>query len=469
MSKHFVQLKKVSLPSREVSIIDHVNVLVIGGGPAGIGAAYGAVKSGATTAIVERYGFLGGMATTALVGPFMPCFSGDGSKRLIGGAFEELVGRLVDKGGAIDPTNLWGGTPETSYWIQGHHHVTPFDSEILKLVADEFMCELGVGLHYHSYFVEPIMEENRINGVIIVNKSGLQAITADYVIDCTADADVAFGAGVPCEKGRKSDGLMQPMSMFFQVGGVLDAEFIEFIEAHPEEKTPFLLNTIKLAKKNGDFTLDRWQVGLYRSISSGIWRVNTTRIIGLDGTNASDLTKAEIVGRKQVFEVFNFFKKYLPGFQNALLLNSGAQIGVRETRRIIGEYILQSDDLVNATQFYDVIAMSGNPIDLHSPTGGSGVAFSPTSSEYEIPFRSLIPKNIDGLLVAGRCISATHEGAAAIRVMPTCYATGQAAGAGASACLRQEVEPRYVDVTKVQNLLRHQNVILPERVMSKVQ
>ena len=182
--------------SSDIPVVDHVDVLVVGGGPAGIAAAVGAARAGARTALVEIYGFLGGMATAGLVGPFMTSFSGDGQSQLIGGIFDELVQRMVEIGGAIHPRDVRAGSAEAGYYIFGHDHVTPFDPEALKRVADEMVQESGISLYLHTSFIEPLMEGNWIKGAVIHNKSGLQAITAQVVIDCTGDADVAFRAGV---------------------------------------------------------------------------------------------------------------------------------------------------------------------------------------------------------------------------------------------------------------------------------
>ncbi len=446
-------------------------MLVIGGGPAGIGAAVGAARAGARTVLVERYGFLGGNATAALVGPFMTSFSNDGSRQIIGGVFDELIRRMEPLGGAIHPERVRSGTAEAGFYRFGHDHVTPFDPEVLKVVAADMVTETGCALVLHTSFVDPIVEpgpEGRpaTRGAIIHNKGGLQAIRAEQVIDCSADADVAFRAGAPTQKGRESDGKMQPMTMFFVISDVDDAAVEAHIRAHPEEEGMLFHGIVERARAAGTFPLDRDKIGIYRTPEAGVWRVNTTRLLGLDGTNADDLTKAEIEGRKQVFALLGFMRREVPGLGNVRLREIAAQIGVRETRRIVGEYILTQDDLAAGRHFDDVIALAGYPMDIHPVDGaGGGIqaaldAGLRSADVYEVPYRSLVPLEIDDLLVAGRCLSATHEAAGAVRVMPPCFAMGQAAGVAGALALEFNTTPRRLDPAKIQTVLRKQGAIL---------
>lgn len=451
---------------RDLPIIQRVQVLVVGGGPAGIGAAVTAARSGAQTALVERYGILGGAATAGLVGPFMTSFSDDGQNQIIGGVFDELVRRMEALDGAVHAESVRAGSPESGFYVFGHDHVTPFDPEALKLVAAEMVDESGVSVHLHSDFVEPVMEGGWIRGAIIHNKSGLGAIGAEIVIDCTGDADVAYRAGAPTVKGRERDGLMQPMTTFFRVGNVDDLAVIAHMAAHPEERGRSFHAIVEAAKAEGRFTIARDKVGLYRSVQPHVWTINTTRMQGLDGTDASDLTRAEFEGRRQVWELMRFFRESLPGFQDAVLLDTAMQVGVRETRRIVGEYVLTADDLGTGRHFADVIALGAFPFDIHPVTGDGGGTDSAlaagliTANVYEIPYRSLVPRDVEQLLVAGRCLSATHEAAGAVRIMPPCFAMGQAAGVAAAQAVREEVPPRHVDSVAVQRSLRAQGAIL---------
>jgi len=301
---------------------------------------------------------------------------------------------------------------------------------------------------------------------LIVNKSGLQAIRAKVTVDCSADGDVAHRAGAELEIGRKSDGLTQPMTMFFRVAGVDDSEILKYVEAHPEERDLLFGSLIAEKREAGEWTVNKNHLGIYRTTQAGVWRGNTSRGQGLAGTSAEDLSKAELEGRRQVFELLAFFRKYFPGFKNATLVDTATQIGVRETRRLIGEYMLTADDLISGRSFDDVVALYGYPIDIHSPNEVT-TEFSKefhTANIYQLPYRILVPKETEGLLVAGRCVSATHEALGAIRVMPCAFALGQAAGAGAALAALRGTEPRGVDVRELQRTLRSQDVVLPEGV-----
>ncbi len=451
---------------RDLPVAHETDVLVIGGGPAGIGAAVAAGRAGARTVLVERYGFLGGNATASLVGPFMTSFSNDGSRQIIGGVFDELVRRMEEMGGAIHSRNVRAGTAEAGYFRFGHDHVTPFDPEVLKVVAADLVLEAGATLVLHTSFVEPIVEGGAVHGAIVHNKGGLQAMRARVVVDCSADADVAYRAGVPTTKGRQQDGKMQPMTMFFIIGDVDDAAVDAYVEAHPEDQGQLFHTIVEEARARGEFPVPRDKIGIYRTPAPGVWRVNTTRLLGLDGTNPNDLTRAEVEGRKQVFALLDFMRRSCPGLENVRLLETATQIGVRETRRIVGEYVLTMDDLATGRHFEDVVALAGYPVDIHPVDGIAGGVQAAldaglrTADVYEIPYRSLVPLEVDDLLVAGRCLSATHEAAGAVRVMPPCFAMGQAAGVAAALAVERAIAPRRVDVSELQADLRTQGAIL---------
>lgn len=458
---------RLTIPfARDLPVVRETDVLVIGGGPAGIGAAVGAARAGARTLLVERYGFLGGNATASLVGPFMTSYSNDGSRQIIGGVFDELVRRMAQVGGAIHPEYVRAGSAEAGYFRFGHDHVTPFDPEVLKVVAADIVLEAGCSLLLHSSFVEPIVEEGAVHGAIVHNKSGLQAIRARAVIDCSADADVAYRAGAETTKGREADGKMQPMTMFFIISGVDDAALDAYMRAHPEEEGKLFHGLVEAARARGAFTIPRDKIGIYRTPEPGVWRVNTTRLLGLDGTSVEDLTRAEVEGRKQVFQLLSFMRRECPGLENVKLKETATQVGVRETRRIVGEYVLTLEDLASGRHFDDVIALAGYPVDIHPVEGTGGGVQSAldqglrAADVYEIPYRSLVPKGVRDLLVAGRCLSATHEAAGAVRVMPPCFAMGQAAGVASALAVEHAVAPHRVDVPELQQELREQGAIL---------
>ncbi|MCC6178580.1 MAG: FAD-dependent oxidoreductase [Chloroflexi bacterium] len=458
--------------SRDVPVVSEVDVLVIGGGPAGIAAAVASARNGAHTILVERYGFLGGNATASLVGPFMTSFSADGKTQLVRGIFDELVRRMEKTGGAIHPSKVPAAVAKSAYMKHGHIGVTPFDPEAMKLASAELCLEAGVTLMLHTVFVDPLVETidgtPAVRGAVLHSKEGLQAVEATTTIDCSADADVAARAGVPFKLGRDSDGLTQPMTMFFRVGNADRSKVDAYFREHPEEieQRMAFSSCIKAAQANGDYTIPRERLSMYESPQEGVWRVNVSRILGVDGTKVADLTRAEIEGRRQVLEIYAFLRKYVPGFENCTLLDTAAQVGVRETRRIEGEYTLTLDDLMTGRDFADTIAYCAYPIDVHDPKGaGGGISNrGETANAYQIPYRCLVPLGVEQLLVAGRCVSATHEALGAIRVMPPSFAMGEAAGTAAALALKEGVPPRRVPVRWLrETLTAHGAYVGPER------
>jgi hypothetical protein len=303
----------------------------------------------------------------------------------------------------------------------------------------------------------------RVTGLVCASKSGLHVQPAKRFVDCSADGDVAARAGAEIAMGRDSDGLMQPMTLFFRVQGVNDAVVEAFVRDHPEDFRPYAAIVAK-ATKEGRFPAPRKGIGLYKTLQPGVWRINTSRVLKRNGTDVHDLTAAEIEGREQAMALLRFFRSDLPGFETSSLLDTATQIGVRETRRIVGDYTLTLGDLQNGRRFEDTIALCGYPVDIHDPSGsGGGMADAPpTANIYEIPYRVMVPRDVEGLLVAGRAVSATHEALAAIRVMPPCFAMGEAAGTAAAMSLEADCAPRAVDVPELQARLRHAGAYLGE-------
>ncbi|TFG68740.1 MAG: FAD-dependent oxidoreductase, partial [Anaerolineales bacterium] len=258
----------------------------------------------------------------------------------------------------------------------------------------------------------------------------------------------------------------QPMTMFFRVANVDDSIVDAYVVQHPEERGRLFHPYVETAKLNGDFPLMRDKAGIYRTQERGVWRVNTSRIQRLDGTNARDLVDAELEGREQVQILMRFFRKYLPGFEKAVLMDTAVQIGVRETRRIIGAYTLTADDLATGRSFDDVVALASFPVDLHPVLGDGGgtdtglaMGFK-TAPVYQIPYRCLVPNGVEQLLVAGRSVSGTREALAAIRVMPVCFALGQAAGVAGAMAVADETPVRDIETGRLQMILVKQGAIL---------
>lgn len=448
---------------KQVPVVRQTDVLVVGGGMAGIAAAVSAARNGADTTLIEQYGALGGTGSIGLVGPFMTSFDETGKTQIVRGVFDEIVRRMVAVGGAVHPSEVSRGTPYSSFATYAHSNVTPYDPEALKLVADQMMEEARVRLYYHTFMADVLKEANAVEGVVVVNKSGVQAIRAKVVVDCTGDGDVAHLAGVPMAKGRDRDGKMQPMSMFFRVGGVDDKALAEWKREHPDDRL-FSLDIAEAKAKGEPFSIPRDSLGLYKTLRPGEYRANASRLLGYDSTDVDSLTKAEVEGRKQVWELMRFWWKHSPAMKNAYLIDTAAMVGVRESRRIIGEYVLKAEDVVQATQFPDVVAMNGFMIDIHNPEG-VGQAAPPVKAApaYEIPYRSLVPLKVDQLLVGGRCLSATHEALGAVRVMPPACATGEAAGTAAALSVTLDVAPRRLPVDELQRKLLAQGAYLGAR------
>jgi ribulose 1,5-bisphosphate synthetase/thiazole synthase len=459
-------------PERKTPIAMTVDVVVAGGGPAGLVAALAAKRAGADTLLVERYGYLGGLLTGGFVTkPQAP---------VVGGIPEEVFERARKLGGAKG--NIRYRLRDGSYT----YFMSPIDPETMKRVAFEMVEEAGVKLLLHSLAVGSVSEGKEVKGIIVENKSGRQAILADMVVDASGDADVAAQAGAPYVVGRREDGVAQPMSMMFRMGGVEMNKLVEYTRNNPEDFTftyyPDVegpvpeeaqrLNVVlegfwKLQEKAAEeMEYERPRMGLNVKTGIGIGDVyiNATRITEGVATNVQDLTNAEIRVRRQVQECVDFLVRYVPGFERAYLMDTPAEIGVRESRRIIGEYTLTLDDVLKRRKFEDVVAKGYGVIDIHEP-GGRGLRFE-AIEEYQIPYRCLVPRKVERLLVAGRCISCDHEALGTVRTIPTCMYTGQAAGAAAALSARLKTMPRELNVSELQKTLMEQNAVIFESVLS---
>lgn len=446
-----------------------VDVCVLGGGPAGVCAAISAARTGARVLMVEQFGCAGGMATMGLVGPFMTCYDAPGEEMIIRGLFGEIVDRLVERGGAIHPSVVRMGTPYTSWITTGHDHVTPFDPEILKKLLDDMLAESGVQMLYHTAFLEPVMEGNVVRGGLLHSKSGYSAVGCKVMVDCTGDGDAAFRAGAPCEKGNPATGASQPATLFFRISNVDSAALEADVQAHlhtfhRENGVNYrsLHWRVSQARAAGDWSMDRVSIGIYKSVRDDEWCVNTSRIMGVDATDGESLTAGEIEGRRQVAEIMAFLRKYVPGCGDARLMSTASTLGIRESRHVQGEYRMDLDDVIQGHVPEDAILLCSNSVDIHG-------RFGPASNQYVtiehgkyygVPYRCLVPLGVDGLLMAGRCVSATSEAAGAVRVMPPCMAMGQAAGAAAAMAAAQGVQPRQLDTGRLREALRQAGVRL---------
>jgi hypothetical protein len=459
----------VTLPPRQANLVGSCDVLVVGGGPAGLGAALSAAATGVNTVLTERYGFLGGNATAALVMPLMSfhtehtrCEQLDFRTLLptdhrlgdpvIAGVVRAFLARLVDRGGALVPSIQTGFT-------------IPFDPEQFKLTALELLDESGVQFLFHA-FASAVVGEGCCEGVVFETKAGPQLMRARMVVDATGDGDIAAVAGAPYELGREADGQVQPMTLMFRMGEFEHAAFEEYITTHKNQwhGVHGLWDLVAQATDAGELELPREDILFFATPHPREVSVNSTRVTHnapLLGINPFDLSYAEWVSRRQMRQIAAFLRKYVPGFEQTYLMQSGVQVGVRETRRIQGDYRLCADDVLSARKFDDVVARSTYPIDLHNPTGtGTTLLRLPAGEAYDIPLRCLLPKGLDNVLTAGRCISGSHEAHSSYRVMPVCMAVGQAAGACAALAVLKNTLPRQLVPADVQRELLRQGANL---------
>lgn len=455
-------------PEKKIPVVAEPDVLVVGGGPAGIGAAVAAARCGASVLLVERYGFVGGNLTVAMVNP-MFTFHDISGKQVIRGVAGELVERLVSK--TASPGHVTDLTFDNA-------SMSPFDPEGMKLVLFELLQEAGVQLLLHTVVADAVTDGGaRVSAVIVENKSGRQAIRPRLVVDCSADADIVARIGAPFVKGRESDGAMQPVTLFYRIAGVdipglkawmkanrhllKDSPTDEEIDAQSALAFLGMKEIIKEAMERGEYPKDAApRILMYELPKDGQFAVNCTRLQGIDGTDVGDLTRAEIETRRQAWEITAFMRQYIGGFENAYVLDTGVQVGIRETRHIVGDYTMVEDDVLSSRSFEDGIACGTFAIDIHPPEGEQQVFTGSGKCVYEIPYRSLLPQGYDNLLVAGRCISATHNAFGSVRVMATAMGIGQGAGTAAALAVREGWTTREVDVARVRKTLLAQGQYL---------
>lgn len=423
----------VTRPETAVRVIREAEVVVIGGGPGGLGAAVGAARKGARTLLVERYGCLGGMATIGGVNPFMPNHL-DG-RRLDSGVFADWCEQMARLGGLADD----GRT---------------FNPEIAKLAAEQLCLEAGVDLLYHAWFDQPVMDGARIDACLFVSKSGPVAVRGEVYVDATGDADLAARAGCPCDYGRDEDHLCQPMTTNFDVSGV-DPDRMPTREQINELYTR--------AKAEGRLSCPRENCLWFRTTDPRRIHFNTTRVTHHHAVDVESLSDAEIAARRQVLEYLAWLRADVPGFENAELVSLATHIGVRESRRVRGEYYLTRAEAEAFAKFDDGICRCRYPIDIHNPAGtGTELVAFPAGEWYEIPYRCLVPLGVDNLLIGGRPISVDHAVHSSMRVMPPACTVGQAAGVAAAMAVELGRPPRRLDGVAVKRALLEQGVWLAE-------
>jgi hypothetical protein len=431
-----------------------------------MGAALGAAWTGAQVIIAERYGFLGGNPTVALVNPLMswhthrdvpqraatlllPQDHGPGDP-VVAGALSVFLNNLLNAGGALAPAE------ETGYTV-------PFDPEIYKIVALDTLDEAGANILLHSRANAAWGPQCAPEGVVFESKLGPFVVSAATMVDCTGDGDIAAFAGAQFQIGRESDGRVQPMTLMFRIANFDRGRFADYIKLYPNQWRGVhgLWDLVRQAAKRGDLKLPREDILLFATPHEDELSANCTRVTETVGIDVLELTRAEIESRRQMRDIMNFLNKYVPGFEQAYVVQSGNSIGVRETRRIIGDYILTVEDVLEGRKFEDAIARASYPVDIHNPTGpGTTITRLPADEWYEVPLRCLLPKDVDNLLVAGRCISGTHEAHSSYRVTPTAMATGHAAGVCAALASLTKRQPRDIPASEVQQKLREQKAII---------
>ncbi len=402
------------------------DVIVIGGGPGGICAAAAAASNGASTLLVERYGFLGGMATAGLVNPFMAYTCG--GLNLASPCFSEILERLKKQKALCNEGLI-------------------FDDETLKFVLDQMMNDYGVDVLLHSVLSHAETEGNQITKVNVLTKGGMRSLKASVFVDSTGDGDLAAVSGAQFEMGRDKDGACQPMTLCFRIAGVTG-------DLHADALARELTPLFQAAKKRNEIQQPREDVLIFNTLSAGTYHFNTTRVIDRKGTCSLDLTKAEIEGRRQAFELLQLFKKSSPRFRNASIVKLASQIGIRETRRVMGLYRLTEEDILGARKFPDGITRSCYPVDIHNPDGaGTVLKHLPEGEYYEVPFRSLVSADISNLLIGSRCICSSHEAHSSLRVMPVVAGIGEAAGTAAALASQNFEDVSAIDGKQVRKMI----------------
>jgi ribulose 1,5-bisphosphate synthetase/thiazole synthase len=449
------------------------DVLIVGGGVSGSVATIAAARAGARVLLVEEHGFLGGSLTAMGVGPMMS-FHNPAGEQVVRGIPDELVRRLQARGASL------GHLADTTTYCST---VTPFDSEEMKIELETMLTEAGGKILFHTQLAAVEMAGELIDAVVLCNKAGLTAFRAKVFIDATGDADLAARAGVPFCQGRAADGQAQPMTMNLKLANVDTSAVRDYVRSHPEdflwaplgqaeglkrlEVSPRLslagfLGAWKAARARGEIDVPRDQVLFFETPVPGVVIVNTSRITGLVATDPFQLSRAEMLGRKQCAQIFRFLRQHAPGFAQAVRMDTAAKIGVRESRHVEGMYQITAEDITTSRAFEDAIALGGYPIDIHAPSAATTATTRLLpNARYQIPLRSLQVRRPANLLVVGRCISATHEAAAAFRVTPIVMAIGQAGGVAAAEAARRGVAPAQVPFATIREQLLRQGAQLP--------
>lgn len=410
------------------------DLVVVGGGFAGVASAISASRQGVSVLLIEKSNCLGGASTNSLVNPFMPTVTHIEGERveLNRGIFEEIKNELMKRNAM-----LWDG----------------FLEEELKLILNRMVLSSGVDILFHAQLTEAKAINDKIFSISLATIGGIEEIEADYFIDATGDAQLSYLSGVPCMQGRRTDGLCQPMTLCFRVGNV---DFDKFSKSASKMQEEY-----KIAKEKGEIKNPRENILYFQLPQKNVVHFNTTRIVKKSPTCVYDLTKAEIEAREQVFEIYEFMKKHAQGLEDSFILSTASQIGVRESRQIIGKYTLTEADCLECRKFEDSVVACNYDIDIHNPEGtGTSHHYFKDGEYFTIPYRCLVPSKIDNLLVAGRCISSTHEAQASYRIMPVVCNLGQVAGVAMAQAIKEKIKPSDIDISKLQAQLKLDNLFI---------
>ncbi len=404
------------------------DLIVVGGGISGVAAAVSAAREGLTVLLIEKTGQLGGAMSASLVYPFMLYFTKDSERRLLcAGIFTEMRERFAKYG--------------ESSW------------EFYKFVFDDMVCEAGVQVLFHTAVFEIGRNGRRLVSVKAATRSGVQTFEADNFIDASGDGELMFLAGCDYQLGRETDSLCQPLTTCFRMANVDIDLFL---------KERLRLNTLYTRlQSEGKLRNPRENLLVFTGLGKNILHLNTTRVIKHDPTDTFALSDAELEGRRQVYEMFRFLKEHSEACKNAELIAVASHIGVRESRKLRGEHVLTAAEIKNMVDFEDTVAVGNYEIDIHNPEGSGTTLYYFNGGEYyRIPYRSLLPKEYDNLLVAGRCLSATHEAHSAVRIMPICACLGQAAGVAMALCRRTGADTHSLDVNALRARLRELGAVV---------
>ena len=447
--------------------LKNYDVAVIGCGIAGSMAAIAAARHGSSVIAIDEAGYPGGALTAMGTGPMMTFHAGE--TQVVRGLPQEMVTRLMARG--FSPGHTVDSTGYT-------YTVTPFSSEGMKCILEEMMVEAGVTLLYHTTVYRTSVEEGLLKQIHCFSCGKNFTVQANIFVDATGDGDLFALSGVPFTKGRSSDGKSQPMTMNFKIDGVDTARIRSFMEKSPE-LFPFLCKKPGIEKyasrlsvsgfqeimkrgiQEGKITFDRDIVLTFETDREGEMIVNMSRINGEDPIDPLSLTRAEIKGRRQVFELLSYLRQNVPGYESAKLLFSGPNVGIRSSRQMVGVYTLTADDILSNRVFEDRIAAFGYPIDIHSADGTeTNSTFLKEGTWYTIPYRCLINNEVPNLMAAGRNISCSFEAQASTRVSPCCAALGEAAGCAAHLASRSNVLPTEINISELQETLRQEGAFI---------